>query len=1818
MNLPGLKARLGIVMVLDDLSDLLARELRRKLSSFEEKRDVAMLRKVLNRTPPFAALTDRQIAEARQLFDFAFYRQIYPGCPKKRLRALAEFLTEPEVSGRDPGPLFDSAWYRRTVGDVALGGLPPLLHYVASGWAEGRNPHPLFEGERYLDRNLDIRAAGLNPLLHYLLWGGREGRDPHPLFEGDWYLERNGDVRESGMNPLVHYLLHGANEGRDPHPLFDSDWYLFRNLDVQAAGVNPLRHYLCNGGFEGRDPHPLFDSDWYLAQYPDVAASGVNPLVHYLSFGASEGRNPNPFFDTAWYLRTYPDVAATGVNPLVHYQEYGGFEGRQPSPRFDSAWYLRTYEDVAGAGLNPLYHFLSSGQSEGRRPFAEADPINAAVAGYRRHGEWTGAAVMAIQQDAPAVGDAFKPFCPLNVVASSALGTAPALNILFPSLQMRHATGGPNTAYLLAMLLAKAGVPIRLLSTDLPPENDLQPIKNHIRKLTGLDPDNFDVEFVDVSDRSRTVELGAGDIFMATAWWTAQMAKCATAYFRNRQFVYLIQDYETSFYGGSERYVLAEATYDFDHIPVINTSLLLDHLVANRIGRYLEQEFAGTALVFEPAIDRTHFYPPETVTKPKRTLMFYARPTLAARNLFSLGVSALRSAVDAGVFGDEWEFIGVGEQFAPVPLGHGHMLKPAPWMVFADYAAKMRETDIMLSLMISPHPSYPPLEAAAAGGIAVTTVFGSKTASRLHDISENIIGVPPTVEGLVLGLAAARLNCASPARLSAAQSIRFPSTWQESLAGVVTQLVDRLEQVGVAGSHTRTGKRVARAPVATASAPPLLSIITTVYDTHPDYLRELAASILSTRELEFGFEWLILDNGSSAADTRVALNEIAEDTRVRLARIEANAGIIGGQRWCLDNARGRYVLPVDSDDILYPGTLDTMGRALVFNGFPKIAYSDEEKCDEKGPRDEYRKPDWDPVLFIHSCYIAHLTAIDRETAVELGCYSDKATEGCHDWDTFTRFMTAGYVPFHIPRTLYTWRMHPGSTAGNYKSKPIIYSSHRAVLERFLASRQRLDDYEITLAPAFGGTPDYRFAQRAGGRSLERSVPTLRFRKSSPVASLLTWVAKLPEGVEFVRFVDENVVPEGDLWAEEAVVLMNLFPDTVMVGGRIHDGARILETGYLFDETGIAGCPDAGRPLADPGYFAQAWKPHTVDALSLSHTIVRRSFIESALENCPDDVDLGLFGFWLGAAAAIDGRRVVYSPYVEARAGKSYVSLTDARRQRFAEILAGLACQPTSWTATWRRGLTPDRVAPVRPVDELPTYAELHDKRLAGTTGMPSAHRSPAPIAILTTVYERTDTALFEEAVRSVRAQSVLPAEWLVLAHGPIPEKLGAILRRLDEEHVLTFLELPVNLGIHGGLRYCLERATSPYCVCLDADDLLADDAVEALGAAIGADPESRIFYSDEDLLIDGAVRHPFFRPDRDPVLTFAHSFIWHAICFNRELAVELGAFTSAATQYAQDWDILVRFALAGHPARHEPKILYHWRQHRQSLSNSGTQFDGSTRSVRAVLDMIRSNQSRPDNYEIAPYPFDLGAPDFYLRRRAVDAPDVLAVTLPGPSGQPGLGHFPFRSVTTMTGEGTTGSIAALTKVVQESDCEYVLLVAKAIASIDTEGLWQAIKQMELSSHVVAVSGPVLALSGEVIFGCPVYVDRERLVDPLAGRRFGDGLDFSIGMKPHCIAVVSPDLAVVRRGFLLRALEAAPVYLDVRHLGLWLGAFAIDERKRVAYEPCCQSISMRPTELLGSNVSELSEVPMAALRPRRTPLPRFGVAGGLRNKRRFRS
>ena len=124
----------------------------------------------------------------------------------------------------------------------------------------------------------------------------------------------------------------------------------------------------------------------------------------------------------------------------------------------------------------------------------------------------------------------------------------------------------------------------------------------------------------------------------------------------------------------------------------------------------------------------------------KKKVLIYGRPG-TERNAFNLIVAALKIWVSIQDDVQEWEVVSAGEQHPPVELGRGVVMNSVGKLSIDAYAQLLNESYAGISLMASPHPSYPPLEMSVYGIKVITNTFANKD---LTEFNENIVSVSRT------------------------------------------------------------------------------------------------------------------------------------------------------------------------------------------------------------------------------------------------------------------------------------------------------------------------------------------------------------------------------------------------------------------------------------------------------------------------------------------------------------------------------------------------------------------------------------------------------------------------------------------------------------------------------------------------------------------------------------------------------------------------------------------------------------------------------------------------------------------------------------------------------------------------------------------------------------------------------------------------------------------------------------------------------------------------------------------------------------------
>jgi len=361
---------------------------------------------------------------------------------------------------------------------------------------------------------------------------------------------------------------------------------------------------------------------------------------------------------------------------------------------------------------------------------------------------------------------------PLAVFPASA-GSRRYVNIITDSLGAGSLYGGVGTAMIVGALLAdRIDATLRIVTRTEPsdPNSFATVLRAH-----GIGWGD-DVEFLcsSLAGDAHGVPVSDGDVFLTTSWWTTWSALRSID---PASIVYLLQEDERLFYPSGDEQLLCNEVFADEGIHfLINTNMLFEHFASDGFGN-----IAAHGWAFEPAFPQELYFRQRIDGARHRTFFFYARPN-NVRNLFLRGIEAINVSLQRGALNpDEWTFHFVGKEIPRVRLPYGVEPICSENMRWPDYAALIRRVDLGLSLMYSPHPSYPPLDLAACGAVAVTNRFGPK--QSLEQYSANIICADPPASMLADAIAeGARLAADEGQRTANTLSAGLCRDWRASLA----------------------------------------------------------------------------------------------------------------------------------------------------------------------------------------------------------------------------------------------------------------------------------------------------------------------------------------------------------------------------------------------------------------------------------------------------------------------------------------------------------------------------------------------------------------------------------------------------------------------------------------------------------------------------------------------------------------------------------------------------------------------------------------------------------------------------------------------------------------------------------------------------------------------------------------------------------------------------------------------------------------------------------------------------------------------------
>lgn len=109
-----------------------------------------------------------------------------------------------------------------------------------------------------------------------------------------------------------------------------------------------------------------------------------------------------------------------------------------------------------------------------------------------------------------------------------------------------------------------------------------------------------------------------------------------------------------------------------------------------------------------------------------------------------------------------------------------------------------------------------------------------------------------------------------------------------------------------------------------------ISVVMSVYNEEPKWLRESIESILNQTYTDFEFI-IVLDNPENKALEKVIASYVNVDRRIVFLVNDRNLGLVGSLNKALSNCVGEYIARMDADDISYPERFERQLEYLQYN-----------------------------------------------------------------------------------------------------------------------------------------------------------------------------------------------------------------------------------------------------------------------------------------------------------------------------------------------------------------------------------------------------------------------------------------------------------------------------------------------------------------------------------------------------------------------------------------------------------------------------------------------------------------------------------------------------------------------------------------------------------------------------------------------------------------------------------------------------------------------------------------------------------------------
>ncbi len=174
------------------------------------------------------------------------------------------------------------------------------------------------------------------------------------------------------------------------------------------------------------------------------------------------------------------------------------------------------------------------------------------------------------------------------------------------------------------------------------------------------------------------------------------------------------------------------------------------------------------------------------------------------------------------------------------------------------------------------------------------------------------------------------------------------------------------------------------------------------------------------------FEVIIINDGSTDHFTNKYTERLYEQGHHVI--FQENSGLGQARNIGIKQAKGKYILPLDADNKIYPGYISKSLEILEKNEHIAVVYGNANFFGEKGG---ILKPGpFNLQKLMLGNYIDACAVIRKSVIEEVGLYENMKIMGYEDWDLWLRMAFAGHKFYYIDEVMFDYRVLASSMMRN--------------------------------------------------------------------------------------------------------------------------------------------------------------------------------------------------------------------------------------------------------------------------------------------------------------------------------------------------------------------------------------------------------------------------------------------------------------------------------------------------------------------------------------------------------------------------------------------------------------------------------------------------------------------------------------------------------------------------------------------------------------------------------------------------------------------